>query len=227
MRAPSPTMNILLAGEPVTLLPERALHWPRARMLLVADVHFGKAATFRALGVPVPSGTTAHNLQRLDALLAAHDVAQLVFLGDFLHARAAHARATLDALHAWRARHPALHVTLVRGNHDRRAGDPPRSLDLQIVEEPWVQGPFALCHVPARVDGLHAIAGHLHPVHRLQWRADSVRLPCFVIGAHGSVLPAFGSFTGGFTVSPADGERVIVTSEDRVFEVPRRAPHPL
>jgi metallophosphoesterase superfamily enzyme len=36
-------------------------------MLLVADPHFGKAATFRALGVRVPRGTTEGTLARLAA----------------------------------------------------------------------------------------------------------------------------------------------------------------
>ena len=43
---------IQCAGETVWLLPERALWWPAQRMLMVADAHFGKAATFRARGVP-------------------------------------------------------------------------------------------------------------------------------------------------------------------------------
>ena len=43
------------AGEPLHLLPERALWWPAARVLFVADLHLGKAATYRALGQPVPA----------------------------------------------------------------------------------------------------------------------------------------------------------------------------
>ncbi|HWW70845.1 MAG TPA: hypothetical protein VN089_12960, partial [Duganella sp.] len=63
------TLAIGLAGEQVLLLPEKALYWPREKMLIVADIHFGKAASFRALGVPVPGGTTADNLRALDGLL--------------------------------------------------------------------------------------------------------------------------------------------------------------
>ena len=61
---------IELAGEQVALLPQKALYWPRETTLIVADIHFGKAASFRALGVPVPHGTTAQNLEALDALPA-------------------------------------------------------------------------------------------------------------------------------------------------------------
>ncbi|TXD50975.1 DEAD/DEAH box helicase, partial [Ralstonia sp. TCR112] len=54
----SSDLAIQCAGETVWLLPERALWWPVQRMLMVADAHFGKAATFRARGVPVPAGST-------------------------------------------------------------------------------------------------------------------------------------------------------------------------
>eukprot|EP01034_Spumella_vulgaris_P045749 gene45749-57006_t len=64
----------------------------------------GRACAFRAQGVPVPRGTTTENLALLDLLLGAHDVEHVVFLGDFLHARAAHAPATLAVLAQWRAR---------------------------------------------------------------------------------------------------------------------------
>lgn len=82
-------MKLSLAGESVELMAEKALWWPAARTLFIADLHLGKAASFRALGQPVPSGTTQDNLDRLSALIDRHAAARLVFLGDFLHAAAA------------------------------------------------------------------------------------------------------------------------------------------
>src|SRR5690606_34595922 len=108
--------TVTVGGTQLQLLPQRAAFWPAHRMLIVADVHFGKAAAFRAQGVPVPRGTTSDNLRRLTALVEAHAANEILFLGDFLHARAAHATATLDALRQWRAEHPSLKLTLVRGN---------------------------------------------------------------------------------------------------------------
>ena len=70
-RAPSThALHLLPDGRCLHLLPERAAWLPDAGLLLVADVHFGKAASFRRLGVPVPRGTTGANLARLDALLS-------------------------------------------------------------------------------------------------------------------------------------------------------------
>jgi metallophosphoesterase superfamily enzyme len=47
-------VDIEAAGEVLTLLPQRALFWPAMSMLVIADIHFGKAASFRAQGIPGP-----------------------------------------------------------------------------------------------------------------------------------------------------------------------------
>ncbi|MDF9431481.1 ligase-associated DNA damage response endonuclease PdeM [Cupriavidus gilardii] len=212
-----------VAGELLWLLPERAVWWPAASMLLVADVHFGKAAAYRALGQPVPAGTTRDNLARLSQLAARYPARELVFLGDFLHARASRTPAVLAALADWRAGLPSgLRCTLVRGNHDARAGDPPRSLDIAVVSEPWRRGPFALCHLPGAADDGYELAGHLHPAYTLRAGSDAVRLPCFVFDAKAGILPAFGAFTGHARVGRASGRRVYVIGDGRVWAVPRR-----
>ena len=112
-------LSIEHCGETLWLLPDKAIYWPARRALLVADVHIGKAASYRALHQPVPRGTTAATLARLDTLLNSYDCEQLVILGDFLHARAAHSPGILASLRRWKNSHSALRVVLVRGNHDR------------------------------------------------------------------------------------------------------------
>lgn len=213
--------QVALAGTTLLLLGQKAIYWPQHKMLIIADIHFGKATAFRALGVPVPHGTTSDNLARLDALLALHEVAQIVFLGDFLHARTAHAPATLKAMLDWRARHADLRLVVVRGNHDLHAGDPPASLEIEMVDEPYLVAPFALCHHPDfETDAdAYVLAGHVHPVVRLSSRRDSLRLPCFLLGAKRAILPSFGAFTGGFLMKPEPGEQVFVAADDLLFAV--------
>jgi uncharacterized protein len=188
-------------------------------MLIIADIHFGKAAAFRSLGVPVPRGTTSENLAGLDALVAAHGARQVVFLGDFLHARAAHASSTQLAMLAWRQRHPDLALMLVRGNHDLHAGDPAAALGMTLVDEPHAIGPFAFCHHPGVDAPGYGLAGHVHPVYVLATRFDALRLPCFVVGEQGLILPSFGAFTGGHAVKPGPGDHIYVTSGDAVHAV--------
>jgi DNA ligase-associated metallophosphoesterase len=213
-----------IAGTHLVLLAAKALYWPQQQLLCVADAHFGKAAAYRALGQPVPHGTTANNLARLDALLAAYRCRQLVFLGDFLHARASRTAATMALLQAWRQRHPDLRCTLVRGNHDLRAGDPPPGLEMEIVDEPLLIGPLALRHIPAAHAGHHVIAGHEHPVFHLTGNGrQQLRLPCFHTTAHMTVLPSFGEFTGGHPVRVGTDSHIVVTDGIGVWSI-RAAP---
>jgi len=212
------------AGETLCLLPERAVWWPERRVLFVADLHLGKAATYRALGQPVPGGTTRQNLARLDALIAAQAPQRIVFLGDFLHAAQARTPQVLAALADWRAAHAAVGMTLVRGNHDSRAGDPPAALGIEVVNEPWLIGPFACCHHPQDHATHFVLAGHLHPVCRLYGPGrDSVRLPCFVSEPRRAVLPAFGEFTGGWLVERAPGRRFHAVGGAAVWALPAPA----
>ena len=211
--------TIQVAGETLLLLPEKAVFWPAQRMLIVADIHFGKAAAFRSFGIPVPSGTTTQNLAALDELVHEHGAEHILFLGDFLHARAAHAASTQSALLAWRQRNPHLTLTLVRGNHDKHAGDPAAVLNINMVDEPHNVGAFSFCHHPDIAAPGYVLAGHVHPAFRLATRFDTLRLPCFVVGATRMILPSCGAFTGGHTVKPEPGEAIYVTSGEAVHYV--------
>jgi metallophosphoesterase superfamily enzyme len=115
----------IVAGERLVLLPERAAWWPAREAIFVADFHLGKAASFRSAGIPLPAGTTAENIDRLEAVMARCPAGHLVFLGDFLHSAQGRVPATLERFARWRAARPGLSITLVRGNHDDRACDPP------------------------------------------------------------------------------------------------------
>jgi len=213
--------TILAGGRPLTLLPEKAAFIAASRTLLVADAHIGKAVSFRALGVPVPRGTTTETLAALSALVGRTGARRVVFLGDFLHSARAHAPATLAAVAAWRARHAALDLVLVRGNHDNRAGDPPAALGIRVVDEPLLDDGFALCHHPRPIAGRYVLAGHLHPCVSVGVRSwDHLRLPCFWFGDAVAVLPAFGAFTGMHAVRPAAEDRLYAVADNIVAAMP-------
>jgi len=206
-------------GEALWLLAQKAVYWRRERLLAIADIHFGKAAAFRSFGIPVPRGTTSENLDALDALVDATGAQHVLFLGDFLHARAAHAVGTQAAMLAWRRRRQDLVLTLVRGNHDKHAGDPAEALGIALVDEPYTVGPLSFCHHPDLDAPGYVLAGHVHPVYVLATRFDALRLPCFVVAPRRMILPSFGSFTGGHTVRPEVEDRIYVTSGEAVHSV--------
>jgi DNA ligase-associated metallophosphoesterase len=214
------TFTLQIGGNTALLLPERVIFLPEADTLLIADAHIGKATSFRQLGVPVPAGTTDETLSVLTRLVDRLDVKRIVFLGDFLHSARLLAPDTLATVRRWRERHGALELTLVRGNHDERAGDPPAVLDVQAFDEPLMLRGLALCHRPRPLEGAFVLAGHLHPCVSIGGRAhDWHRLPCFWFSERVGVLPAFGAFTGMQAIRVRRGERVFAVAPDRVFEL--------
>lgn len=216
------TYPIDVNGAPLTLSAQRVAFDPVNRALLVADVHLGKDAVFRARGIPVPTGATADTFARLDAVIAQFAPQSLYFLGDLLHARESHAPEVLDGLSRWRAAHRGLRLVLVEGNHDRHAGALADEFGIETVFEPYRLGPWALCHHPQpHADG-YVLAGHEHPVYTLRTGVDRVRLSCFRFGARVGVLPAFGALTGGYEATGERGpESVYVVAANRIFSVRR------
>ena len=209
-----------IAGHELLLLAERAAFCPTTRSLFVADVHLGKAASFRSLGVPVPGGTTDAGLARLRQLLRRWQPQALYVLGDLLHGPAVQHSTVIDKLANWRGQHSATRMVLVRGNHDQRAGDPPAQCGFDVIDEGHGVGPWWLCHEPHDDAAGHVLAGHVHPAYRVGNGRDRVRLPAFWIRPGHAVLPAFGEFTGGFSVRPHAGDQILVCDGERVHRIP-------
>lgn len=217
---------VRLDGVDLVLRGDGAAWMPEGRTLFAADLHLGKGAVFRARGVPVPSGDSAADLARLSDALTDTGADRLVILGDLAHGRGSFDGHVVAALTAFRGRHPDLAVTVVRGNHDRAAGDPPAVLGFDVVAEPArVAGVTARHHppdagvaAPASSEGA-VLAGHLHPVVVLREGPGRLRVPCFWWRTPVLVLPAWGRFTGGHRVRPHAGDRVVVAVEGEAIEV--------
>lgn len=210
-----------IAGERVRLSPLRVLYLPAHDTLVVADLHWGKAATFRAQGVPLPPGTTRSDLERLSTALSEFHASRLIVIGDMLHARAGRHERTLQAVADWRVAHSQLEMVLVRGNHDAHAGDPPAALNIRCVDGPLLVGAFACAHHPAIHASHYVLAGHLHPHVQLRGRGrQSLRLPCFVFRERDAVLPAFTAFTGTGAYEALHGDRVFAVAGDEIVPAP-------
>ncbi len=212
-------MKIEVAGETLWLLPERAAFWERRETLLIADTHWGKAATMRAAAIAVPGGTTTDDLVRFTALIERTGARRVVMLGDVIHARQGRAERTLAAIADWRARHANLEILVMRGNHDRGAGDPPQELEMRCSDS-LVERPFVFRHHPVESAEGYTLSGHFHPGVKLYGVGrQRVTLPCFRFTKKVGILPAFGSLTGKAIVEPEAGDRIYAVADDEVIEL--------
>jgi len=202
-------LNIVLAGEAVVLLGERALFWPARSRLIIADLHLGKSHVFRRAGIAVPRGATQEDLQRLAALVLATAARELWVVGDVLHGPASQA-AWRDAWLQWRQAHAALDVAVLAGNHDRALDG--AALGMRELGEAQAVGPFLFRHLPQPdAQGRHVIAGHVHPKTRIPGVPRS--WPAFWMRPGITVLPAFSDFTGGHAVGWEPGAGLVACVE--------------
>lgn len=201
-------------GTRLVLLPDRAVWVPGERAVLVADVHLGKPASFRSLGVPVPEAVTASDLGRLSALIDRTGAERLIVLGDLIHDAAALRDRTCDAVRAWRES-VAASVELIPGNHDRKARSC-EPLGVVVLDERVRLGGLVLTHEPPACGGEPTLCGHVHPVVSVgRGRGPGrVRSACFWFEGSVGILPAFGAFTGGRAMR-VGGESGVFAAGDR------------
>ena len=203
------------------LMAQRAAFWQEEQMLLIADPHFGKAASFRSHGIAIPQGTTRYDLDRLARMIRSHRPKQLAILGDLMHSAHSKSRNVLQQLQLWRDTFSKLEIRLIRGNHDRRSGQPPEVLKIDHIQDEYRVGTIILSHQPRRRAAGYTIAGHVHPAVRLKGTGRrNERFACFYFSPEYAILPAFGSFTGHHLIHPNAGDGVYIVAEDQIMPVP-------
>ena len=83
IEAREPTVSI--AGESATVDRRGALFFAAARLLVVSDLHLEKGSSFARRGMLIPPYDSAATLALLAAVIAEHDPAIVVSLGDSFH----------------------------------------------------------------------------------------------------------------------------------------------
>ncbi len=214
-------MLLTLQDEQIELLPDHAVFLPQHSALILSDVHLGKAAAFRAHGLAVPDGDNAKDLQRITSLLESTGAQNLIIAGDFIHAPESRFPELQDWLTSITTTAQITQVTLVIGNHDRRAL--PADFPIPCVSS-LTLGPIEIIHDPAHAtpDRL-SICGHIHPVIHIKGDLRStIRSACFHLSQRTLTLtlPAFGTFTGGQVIQPSPHDRIFVPLKQRVAEIP-------
>ncbi|NDD77397.1 MAG: DEAD/DEAH box helicase, partial [Betaproteobacteria bacterium] len=134
-----PPAGVFVLGD-LWLWPGFAVSRPAQAQLMVADVHLGKAASFRAQGVPVPEQVTQESLDRLSALIEASQASALIVLGDLVHDSRG-LSLLLPLWLSWRQQHPQIEVKLVLGNHDLKS--PSAALARALPGVLMLQAPYA------------------------------------------------------------------------------------
>ena len=172
-----------------------ALYWGTKKMLVVADLHLGKTAHFRKYGIPVPTTLLQDDLDRLTRIIGQYQPKVLLVCGDMFHQDF---NTDIQVFINWRNSIEGLAIWLVKGNHDRLSLQQYEQMNIEIYYPSLQLGPFKFIHECKEHDEeLYSISGHLHPGVFIKGKAkQAIKLPCFRVGMHSLVMPAFSFFTG-------------------------------
>jgi DNA ligase-associated metallophosphoesterase len=209
-------MTIQFLGQTLSLHPCKAIYWEEKSMLLMADLHLGKAIHFRKAGIPVPKAVGQENWDKFYALLLDFQPKKVLLLGDLFHS---------DYNNDWEdfkrlvQQFHSTQFVLVMGNHDILDNDLYAQAGLEVAHSIELK-PFVFTHEPTHHEHCYNLAGHVHPSVRLTGNGkQQMRLPCFHFGQNIGLLPAFGSFTGNAIISPKVGDKVYVIANHSIVEV--------
>ena len=205
-------------GLKLTLLPEKAVWIDSLQILLLADIHLGKASHFRKSGIPIPEQIHALDYQRLGDLIQRYSPKDIYFLGDLFHS---FWNEQWEELGSFLTQFPESTFHLVLGNHDILPAEKYQKTGLQVYRNTVVLEPFLLSHEPATPPlGLLNICGHIHPGILLRGKAkQSVRIPIFHFSEDCLVLPSFGNFTGLFLINGKKTDFIWGVTEQRVIPI--------
>ncbi|WP_339704209.1 ligase-associated DNA damage response endonuclease PdeM [Algoriphagus aquimarinus] len=213
-------MDFYYKEELIQLLPEKVAFLPEHQMLVVADLHLGKASHFRKEGIMIPLPQMSPDLQRMDELMNSLKPTTVVFLGDLFHSTLNN---EWEGLKEFLLRYPAIRFVLTKGNHDILSSSVMDDTSIEVVDEFEVGKHLLFTHEPEAVveeDKLN-IVGHIHPGVQIKSKGrQSFRLPCFHYHRQCLILPAFGQLTGLHILKKAIGAKIYPVFSDEVIELP-------
>lgn len=209
------TLSITIKNEEFILHQSGAIFWVRANLLMISDVHLGKVAHFRKHGFAIPNEAVHENFERLNSVVHFFKPDKVVFLGDLFHSKMNN---EWNLFTDWLSQVSA-HVILVEGNHDIISKSHYANLGVGVFAELIIDG-FLLTHHPDSREYFFNFCGHIHPgIYLRGIGRQSLRLPCFFQRPKQMILPAFGTFTGKYYLTPDEDDRVYLIAKDEVIPV--------
>jgi uncharacterized protein len=191
------------------LSANRTIFWEEEKALILSDLHLGKSGHFRKAGIAIPQTVLQEDLFRLLTEIQFYKPQKLIIVGDLFHSRA---NKEHELFARWRKDLPQLEINLVMGNHDILDNDWYKDVDIILHQQKMIVGNFIFVHDEKDIEiaeEKYCFSGHVHPSILMQGLArQHIKLPCFYFTKKYAVLPAFGKFTGTFSITPKKGDAV-------------------
>lgn len=213
----------------------RAVFLEVTRTLLVADVHLGFEWVQRRRGQMLPLGLPDDAGVRLRGLVEDWKPSGVVVLGDWVHA-AVELTGVREALERFVGVAPGVSWRVVLGNHDRGLASWLKQWGMEVeTSGQWEENGHRYVHGDGFTQGVGGggwvFSGHEHPALEVGRPGEGqARVPAFVVGREGVILPAFSSWAAGVPVGRGNWmgewargmtvERVVACMGARLLPVP-------
>ena len=212
--------ELILEGEKLLLNRKKSIFWYDQNMLILADLHLGKAVHFRKAGIAAPAETNQQTLENLETLIGYYHPSSILILGDLFHSRI---NSDWQNFIDWKSNYQQIDFILIKGNHDLLSTDDYQRSNLRIYDKLLLES-FLFIHDADEADeknsGRITISGHIHPAVKLSGKGrQKITLPCFLYKNSNLILPAFGSFTGTHKFTKTRKNRIFAITDDSVIEI--------
>jgi DNA ligase-associated metallophosphoesterase len=200
------TIELMFRHARFLLDPRKALWWPDRQVLAIADMHLDKGRALAQEGNPVPPYDTKETLSRLHELIQTYRPRTVLSLGDSFHNL--HVSQTLQdeetgmlkqlmgMVKEWR---------WITGNHD-----PVETLPFGGDIAPFVtENKINFMHGDGYIPVKPVVIGHYHPKAKVRTKGRVFSGPCFAWNNDRLILPSFGAYTGGLSISHPDMEVIL------------------
>ena len=209
------TQNIQIQNQSFVLHPSGSLFWEEKSALFISDVHLGKISHFRKYGAAVPQKAIQANFELMDEVVEFFNPNTVYFLGDLFHS---YINSEWNLFEDWVSKAKA-EIILIYGNHDIISPIKYEELGIQLLDELILEN-ILLTHHPKERKGFFNFCGHIHPAIKIRGSGkQSLRLPCFFKSPNQLILPAFGEFTGSFTLKPTKNDQVYAIAEGMIIKI--------
>ena len=209
------TQNIQIHNQNFVLHPSGSLFWEEKSVLMISDVHLGKISHFRKYGAAVPQKAIQANFELMDEVVELFDPDNIYFLGDLFHS---HINSEWNLFEEWTSKSKSK-IILINGNHDIISPLKYETLGIKIQDE-LVEKDFLLTHHPVERENYFNFCGHIHPAVKIRGSGkQSLRLSCFFKSPNQLILPAFGEFTGSYTLKPNKKDQVFAIAEGMIIKI--------
>lgn len=215
-------MNITFGGHEFVLHHSGVLFWPAESLLVVADLHLEKGSHFAGRGYFLPPYDSHETLVRLYQACAALQPRQILLLGDCFHDKTGHDRLPPGE----RSLFEQLKIydpVWVVGNHDTGCAVPGF-----LMEAAHERHGIVFRHEAELTSDAPEISGHYHPKVEVEHKGATISRRCFAEDGRRLILPSFGSYTGGLSVSHhpvsalfTDKPRIYALGQKRLYRIAR------